>query len=78
MKLSHRVVQASWDDETKKWNLELENLETGESFKDSTDVFIQGIGALNEWRWPEIPGIRDYKGTLLHSAKWDSKYSYKV
>lgn len=26
--------------------------------------------SLSKWKWPEIPGLFDFKGKLLHSAKW--------
>lgn len=31
-----------------------------------------GTGLLNKWDWPKIPGIDVFKGTKVHTAKWDS------
>lgn len=28
-------------------------------------------GILNNWRWPDIEGLHDFKGPLMHSAHWD-------
>jgi cation diffusion facilitator CzcD-associated flavoprotein CzcO len=28
----------------------------------------------SSWKYPEIPGIKDFKGKLMHSATWDSSY----
>ena len=42
---------------------------------DSCDVLINAGGYLNEWRWPKIPGLHNYKGKLLHSANWDDTVS---
>ena len=25
----------------------------------------------SNWKWPDIEGLHDFKGTLLHTAKWD-------
>ena len=36
------------------------------------DIFINTGGILNAWRWPEIPGLDKYKGTLLDTADWDT------
>jgi cation diffusion facilitator CzcD-associated flavoprotein CzcO len=26
------------------------------------------------WKWPNIPGIHDFKAKIMHSAAWDSSY----
>ena len=78
IKLSHKAVEARWDEEASKWKVKLENTKIGESFEDSSDVLLTGIGVLNEWRWPNIPGLDDFGGKLLHSAAWDKEYDYKV
>lgn len=30
----------------------------------------------SRWRWPNIPGIHDFKGHKVHSASWDHEYDY--
>jgi len=47
-------------------------------FQDSCDVFISASGALNDWKWPDIPGLHSFKGKLLHSANWDESYDYSA
>lgn len=47
-------------------------------YKDDCDILIQATGALNNWKWPNIPGLHDFKGKLLHSATWDEDYEYTV
>lgn len=27
---------------------------------------------MNAWKWPEIPGLHDFKGKLVHSAAYPS------
>ena len=78
MKLSHKALEARWDEKTSKWTVKMENVKTGEVFEDSADVLMQGIGVLNEWKWPSIPGLQDYQGKLLHSASWDEHFDHKV
>jgi cation diffusion facilitator CzcD-associated flavoprotein CzcO len=53
-------------------------LQSGSTFSDQADVLIQATGALNNWKWPNIPGLQDFKGKLLHSASWDEEYDYSV
>jgi cation diffusion facilitator CzcD-associated flavoprotein CzcO len=31
----------------------------------------------SSWKWPEIPGLQDFKGKLLHSASWDHTYDFQ-
>ncbi|TXB99912.1 hypothetical protein FocTR4_00013578 [Fusarium oxysporum f. sp. cubense] len=37
------------------------------------DFLINGGGIVNKWKWPNIPGLSSYKGTIMHSAHWDEK-----
>ena len=41
------------------------------------DIFISATGILNAWQWPKIPGLSDFKGPLLHSARWDDSVDLK-
>ena len=47
-------------------------------FTDSCDLLFSATGALNEWKWPDIPGLDKFRGKLLHSANWDEDYDYQV
>jgi cation diffusion facilitator CzcD-associated flavoprotein CzcO len=53
-------------------------MDSGSTYNDQADVLIQATGALNNWTWPNIPGLHDFKGKLLHSASWDEDYDYSV
>ncbi|KAL1972597.1 hypothetical protein VTN31DRAFT_7011 [Thermomyces dupontii] len=77
LKFKHKVVEAIWDDEKAKWCLKVENLEDGSIHADECDVFISAQGSLNKWKWPDIPGLHDFKGKLVHTANWDESYDYK-
>jgi cation diffusion facilitator CzcD-associated flavoprotein CzcO len=60
-----------------KWHLDVQNLQTGEIIHDSAEFFISAIGRLNEWAYPDIPGLVDkFKGHLRHSSNWDKEYDY--
>ena len=78
MRFRCKALEARWCESTAKWTVELERLASGETFKDHADVLISAIGSLNEWNWPSIPGLHDFKGKLLHSAAWDKRYDYKA
>ncbi|OQU97765.1 hypothetical protein CLAIMM_03650 [Cladophialophora immunda] len=70
IKLRHRVVHASWNSETAKWEVQVQGPD-GNIFKDEGDFLVNACGLLNNWKWPEIKGLHSFKGKLLHSAAWD-------
>jgi cation diffusion facilitator CzcD-associated flavoprotein CzcO len=30
----------------------------------------------SKWKWPEIPGLKNFKGDLLHTANWPKDFEY--
>jgi cation diffusion facilitator CzcD-associated flavoprotein CzcO len=44
-----------------------------EIIEDTADVLLTAFGALSQWKWPDIEGLRDFKGKLIHSARWDEE-----
>ena len=52
MKLGYKCVEARWDEGSAKWTAKFENVQSGNMIEDTGDVFMTGIGALNEWKWP--------------------------
>ncbi|KIW94844.1 uncharacterized protein Z519_04822 [Cladophialophora bantiana CBS 173.52] len=77
VKLRHRIVSLSWDEGTAQWTVRVQDLNTGREFEDHADMVIDGGGVLNKWKWPDIPGLHDFKGTLLHSAQWNQNTDLK-
>ncbi|KAL4927567.1 flavin-containing monooxygenase [Aspergillus undulatus] len=76
IKFKHQVCGATWDNLRSKWTLQVKNLDSGETIEDECDVVVSASGALNEWKWPSIEGLHDFKGKLMHSANWDESYDY--
>ena len=35
-----------------------------------------GANADSNWKWPNIEGLHDFKGKLVHSARWDQEYDF--
>ncbi|KAK9852250.1 hypothetical protein MYU51_008649 [Penicillium brevicompactum] len=77
IKFKRQVSEAVWDEETSKWHVKIQDLETSSTITDDCDVVIQATGTLNNWKWPAIPGLKSFKGKLMHSASWDESYDYK-
>jgi cation diffusion facilitator CzcD-associated flavoprotein CzcO len=78
MTFRHRCIEARWNEVTSQWHVKLINLDTGLIIEDSADVLMSGVGALNQWEWPSIKGLHDFKGPLMHSANWDMAFQPKV
>ncbi|KEF54822.1 uncharacterized protein A1O9_09264 [Exophiala aquamarina CBS 119918] len=76
IKFQHRVVEARWSESEKGWHVKVENQSEGTVVEDFCHVLLNCNGVLNNWKWPEIKGLHDFKGKLLHSAKWDVDWDY--
>jgi cation diffusion facilitator CzcD-associated flavoprotein CzcO len=66
----HQVTEAVWDEEEGVWRFTVEDLTTGEKKNDHGHFFINASGYLNNWKWPDIPGLDTFQGELMHSAAW--------
>lgn len=77
---NRQVETATWDQGRSKWVLEIKKSGgdgEGSTFVDDCDVLINGAGVVNKWKWPTIPGLFDFQGTLAHSASWDRNLDWK-
>jgi cation diffusion facilitator CzcD-associated flavoprotein CzcO len=70
IRLNSRVTAAAWSEKSGKWKIMVEDLENKTMIEDEADVLVNGSGFLNSWKWPDIPGLKDFKGELVHSANW--------
>ena len=48
------------------------HFETGDGDTLQAPFFVCSTGPLSQLRWPDIPGLDDFKGRRLHSARWDA------
>ena len=72
VKLGHRVSHAQFDEASGKWNLKVDTKDG--TIDDTADVLVSAVGFLSKWRWPNITGLHDFKGELMHSASWDTSF----
>ncbi|KPM46387.1 putative sterigmatocystin biosynthesis monooxygenase stcW [Neonectria ditissima] len=77
IKTSHAVVGCFWDQADSTWTVNVHNTKTGITNAYQCDVLISATGVLNAWKWPDVPGIGDFKGVMAHSAAWDNKLDLK-
>lgn len=76
IKLRHELTGARYDESTGQWNIRLKRPSESspadfEEMDDWADFVFNGIGVLNRWKWPDITGLKDFKGTMVHSANWN-------
>lgn len=69
--LRHEVIRAEWDEDKGVWRIQVRNLDTGVIKDDAAEVFINAGGVLNHWKWPDLHGLKDFGGSLVHSAAYD-------
>ena len=67
LRLGRRITGARFDAEAGLWHLRVEGRPPL-----IARFFICSTGPLSQPRWPDIPGLADFAGRLLHSAQWDA------
>ncbi|KAF9057792.1 hypothetical protein BJ165DRAFT_77572 [Panaeolus papilionaceus] len=77
IKFNHQVSEAVWDQSSGEWKLSIKRREDGKIIQDRCHIFVNASGVLNTWKWPDIEGIDNFKGKLVHSANWDSSIDLK-
>jgi cation diffusion facilitator CzcD-associated flavoprotein CzcO len=66
IRLNTRAVRTTFDDDSHLWRLETEGGET------ITARFVVGAtGVFSQPKPPELPGLDDFEGAVMHTARWD-------
>ncbi|KAF4551956.1 Flavin-binding monooxygenase-like protein 4 [Elsinoe fawcettii] len=75
IKLQHEITSCHFNQEEGKWHVRVRKA-NGEEFEDTSDVLISARGNLNNIAWPQIDGLRSFKGEVMHSAAWNESYDF--
>lgn len=67
LRLGTRLTEANFDEATGLWHLQTSRGDTLVARH-----FICSTGPLSQPRWPDIPGLDQFQGLKLHSARWDA------
>ena len=65
-RFGREVGTAAWHEDTGTWEVATTE---GEVFV--TRVLVSGVGQLSLPAWPDLPGLEDFAGDTMHSARWD-------
>lgn len=76
LKLRTQVTKASWASEEAKWHVSIFDLETKQHAVVTADFFISATGRLNHAAFPDIEGLENFAGPVIHTANWDSSFDY--
>lgn len=60
------VRAADWDDDTATWTLTAADGRQVEG-----EVLVNAVGPLKDPKYPDIEGLDDFAGPVLHSSRWD-------
>lgn len=66
IRLNTEVVAAQWDEDAASWAL---HTATGEEIV--ADVVVCATGVLHHPAAPDIPGLDEFEGAVVHTARWD-------
>jgi cation diffusion facilitator CzcD-associated flavoprotein CzcO len=69
MRFNTVVEGASWDEEAAVWRVTVAD---GEML--SARYLITATGFLSQPKVPDIPGVTDFAGKVIHTAAWDDEY----
>ncbi|PND56538.1 monooxygenase [Mycobacterium sp. ENV421] len=67
------VRSMRWNERAQQWHLDLESVGTGSGFAFSADVVIHAVGLFGEPKLPDIDGLTDFGGSIMHTARWDPR-----
>lgn len=86
LRLGTGVRRAHWREDEDRWQLELE-FPGGQERSDpgtdsagtetlSSDVVVSAVGLFAAPRLPELEGLADFTGPLVHTSRWDDTISW--
>lgn len=67
--LGTTLRSARWDDEAGRWNILLDCRGSAQDLE--VDVVVCAAGLFGSVRLPDIAGLDEFGGTVMHTAQWD-------
>ena len=65
LELDCRVERAEWDDKQGHWRID-----DARGRRWTADVLVSALGGLSRPDWPNLPGLDDFGGRIVHSQQW--------
>jgi len=67
--LGTRVREVRWNADTCSWDCELDR--AGRAAMFTADIVVCAVGLFGSLKLPDIAGLTDFNGALMHTAQWD-------
>lgn len=68
------VDESRWQEKELKWNTSVSSsgkaAEFGSKYTIKSDYVISAVGQLNTPHYPDFEGMKNFKGVMMHSARW--------
>jgi cation diffusion facilitator CzcD-associated flavoprotein CzcO len=68
IRFNTELLGATWDEASRHWEIETSNGPL------RTPIVISAMGPLTEPKLPDVPGLEDFRGKVMHSARWEHDY----
>ncbi len=65
IRLRTEITRAAWDEQQRRWHL---CDASGRQWR--AHVLVAALGGLSRPAWPDIPGLGDFAGEVVHSQQW--------
>ncbi len=72
LRLGRVVDEARWDEQTGRWTVRAVG---GDEY--AAPVLVWATGSLSEPSIPEFPGLKDFRGKVFHSARWEHGFDLR-
>ncbi len=78
IRYGHEIKSASWSSEDKLWTIEAVRKDTGEAARFTANFLwmCQGYYRHSEGYTPEWPGMKSFKGRIVHPQTWPEDLDY--
>lgn len=62
-----------WDESAAQWELDIESVSTATRSAVTADAVISAVGLFGEPKLPDIAGLTDFGGSIMHTSRWDPR-----
>ena len=69
--LGTHLRRARWNEDSWQWELELHRHGVDRATTIDVDVVVSAVGLFGSPKLPEISGLDEFRGALMHTSRWD-------